>query len=59
MTPTALEKPHRHRESRRTYVCAGCGYGIHVGHREGLPRCPMCRVQSWRPERRAPRADAL
>jgi rubrerythrin len=40
----------RKRQSK-TYICAGCGYGICVSPTEGLPRCPMCRVQSWRPDR--------
>ena len=59
VTSMTTERLDRRRDPCRTYVCAGCGYGIHLGHRDGLPRCPMCRVQSWRPERRASRAAAL
>ena len=43
----------------RTYICAGCGYGISPDTRSGLPRCPTCRIQSWRPERRALRPATL
>jgi hypothetical protein len=32
-----------------SYTCASCGYGIAV--RNELPSCPMCRGNTWEPER--------
>jgi rubrerythrin len=29
------------------YHCSECGYGVSVQQR--LPRCPMCRGESWEP----------
>ncbi len=37
-------------ETRGSYVCSECGYGIHAP--KPLPPCPMCRATSWRAERR-------
>ena len=36
-------------DSRQTFVCADCGYGIRVNALP-LPPCPMCRAEAWRTE---------
>jgi hypothetical protein len=56
MTTTAVAAPRATEPAAakapaNTYICAGCGYGICVTSPHGLPRCPMCRIQSWRPDR--------
>ena len=33
------------------YVCKQCGYGIAVA-KAPLPKCPMCRSDSWKKEGR-------
>ena len=58
MAVRALLRP-RPAPAPRIYVCAGCGYGVSLDTHSGLPRCPMCRIQSWRPDRRAHPAAAL